>query len=103
MDVTLESLAKRVDEIERTLEQLTESHSAETDANRQAFLKESESLLRQYPNEFVAYIDGRFVGHDSDRDRLLDRLYAEFPGKRVFYKQLLPATPVYRAPSPHLA
>lgn len=102
MTLTLETLAVRVEQLERALEQL-QPPNVLVDENQQAFAKERVDLLQKFPDEYVAYVSGKFADHDPDRTTLLDRVYAKFPGQKVFYKQLIAVEPVKRLSSPHHA
>lgn len=57
---------------------------------RKAFFDMLPELLTQYPQEFVAVLDGQVVDHDEDKIALLKRREDQFPNQPVFIRQVLP-------------
>jgi hypothetical protein len=53
-------------------------------AERHAFERQRAKLLRRFPGQFVAFYQGRIVGHDQDDEALAARLFAEL-GDAPFY------------------
>lgn len=45
------------------------------DLNFQEFMLQMNKLEALYPGEYVAFVNGKFVDHDIDREALLDRVY----------------------------
>lgn len=45
------------------------------DPNFQEFVLRMDELERLYPGEYVAFVNGKFIDHDADKDALLDRVY----------------------------
>jgi len=45
--------------------------------NLAAYLQQRSELARKYPREYVAFVDEKLAGHDSNRKSLIDRVYRE--------------------------
>jgi hypothetical protein len=101
--LTLQSIAARVSQIEEALQRFGLTPSTIRDPNRQAYERMKADLLRQYPGEYAAFVEGKLVGHHADRQQLLDALYEQHPGQRIFYKRLSEPEPVHSLPSPQHA
>jgi len=68
----------------------------------QAFRRQRAKLLDRYEGQFVAFYQGRIVGHDRDDEELARRLFADL-GDRPFYIAKVEREPtVYELPSPEL-
>ncbi len=55
----------------------------ETDENLRAYLNDYDTLKRNYLGQHVAYVDGRIVDHDENRDLLAERVWKQYPTKDI--------------------
>ena len=84
----------------RTSPQLAEENLA---AERHAFERQREQLMRRYPGQYVALSGGRVVDHDKQDEALAARMFRKF-GDAAFYIARLEQRPtIYEVPSPELA
>ncbi|MFA4819463.1 MAG: hypothetical protein WC613_00725 [Candidatus Aenigmatarchaeota archaeon] len=52
--------------------------------NFHAYESMEADLLQRHEGEYVAFLHGAFVGHDPDRQTLIDRVYNEFNDGNMF-------------------
>ena len=64
--------------------------SPESDINYQAFqqMKADENWFNKHLGYYVAFVDGKLVGEDKDRTRLLVQIRSEFPKKPKLVTQV---------------
>ena len=64
--------------------------SPESDINYQTFqqMKADENWFNKHLGYYVAFVDGKLVGEDKDRSRLLVQIRSEFPKKPKFFTQV---------------
>jgi len=75
----------------------------DVERERVAYLKLHPFLLRAYPNEFVAVLDGKMIDHDTEEDDLMRRVEEKYPDHFVWVSQVLAEPiPVFYAPSMRL-
>jgi hypothetical protein len=71
-------------------------------AEEQAFRRQRAKLLRRYEGQYVAFHQGRVVGHGPDDEELARQLFADL-GDQPFYIARVEREPtVHELPSPEL-
>ena len=57
-----------------------------------AFEKHLSRMLREYPGEYVAILDGEIVDHKQTWEELAESTHQRFPDKFVFLEKVIPKT-----------
>ncbi len=71
-------------------------------AEEQAFRRKGMQLLQRYEGQFVAFYQGRMVGHGTDDEELAQRMFEKL-GDAPFYIAKVEKEPtVYELPSPEV-
>jgi DNA-binding NtrC family response regulator len=55
------------------------------DSNYEAYIQEKEELLKEFEGQYVAYLDGKRVAADRDKDRLRGKVVEHFRRTDFFY------------------
>lgn len=67
------------------------------------YRKHRPSLLRRYPGEYVAIIDGAVVDHGRDFHALATRVFARFGNRNVYIPRVQAGEPTARVRSPRIS
>jgi len=65
-----------------------------------AFRRRLPTLLRTHKGEYVAFYEGRVVGHDPDDEELAARMFAKLGDAPFHIARVEEAATVYDLPSP---
>jgi hypothetical protein len=65
------------------------------DRQQQLFDEARATLFEQYPNEYVAFEDGQVLDHDTDEDKLAERMYAKYGYRDLIIQQVTVEKTVY--------
>jgi hypothetical protein len=71
----------------------------QVERNRAYYHAHKHELLKRYKNKFIAINDDRVVDIDSDRSRLLDRMFQTYGDLPFFFTQVTDHPRVVRIPS----
>lgn len=71
-------------------------------AEQASFRRHFKSLLRRYPNEFVALCDGKVLGHDIDDEALAERMFTKLGHSNfgIFFVSEKPEIHEFGGPEP---
>ena len=59
------------------------------------FQQQLPQLLQEFPNQYVAILDGQIVDHEGNWKGLAESVQRRFPGKFVFIERVVPKEKVF--------
>jgi hypothetical protein len=71
-------------------------------AEERAFYKKRARLLKRYEGQFVAFYQGRVVGHGPSDEELARKMFEKFGDAPFFIQRVEMEPSVYEVPSPEL-
>lgn len=91
-DIDIEELKKIYEQLYKLSENLSLRDATVNNDNLNAYeeLKSNPEWFQKYQDKYVAFVDGQFVGSDTNREALLDWLIEaeEYQDKKIFFTKV---------------